>query len=292
MVTIVISYKKGTGNILAVNLASLARHTKDVPHKIDIITAKGDMDRDLIELNSYYRINMCELNICNSIDNINKMHGMMLDAHIPSAIDSEFILTLDSDCFPVADGWLSDLLNMNADIAGILHPWVPPPDMNKNRIEWRVRSQHCWANTHVACQIMKTSKFKELGMKYNAGDDTGLAITKAAMDRAWKIDGYKLTRCPKPLEVVPGTTDPEFNRYVCLIYGDKMYHHGGWTRTNVGTDKPVLEDEFGWVTERVLTERGAEWLLDDDLSYKFKFDKEEEVAKEKMGRLFGLKNAK
>jgi len=32
--------------------------------------------------------------------------------------------------------------------------------------------------------------------------------------------------------------------------------------------------------------RGAEFLLHDDYSYRFKFDREEEVAKEKMDRLF------
>jgi hypothetical protein len=39
----------------------------------------------------------------------------------------------------------------------------------------------------------------------------------------------------------------------------------------------------------VLWGGGAEFLLNDRFSYKFKFDREEAVAKEKMQRLFGLK---
>jgi hypothetical protein len=287
MVTIVICYKKGTGDILAINLASLARHTKDVPYKVDIVVARGDKDDGLAIVNACYPVSIHEVGVDST--HSSKMHGAMLDAHIPS-IDSEYVMTLDSDCFPVVNGWLSNLIKMmeqGADVVGILHPWAPPPpDMNKKRIEWRVRSQHCWNNTHVACQMLRVSKLKELGAKYNAGDDTGLAIVAAANAKGLKIDGFKPTRCPKP---IVGKLDPEFNRYQCIVFGDSMYHHGGWTRTSVGTDKPLFEDEVGWVAERVMKERGAEFLLEDNLSYKYKFDREEEVAKEKMDRLFGMK---
>jgi hypothetical protein len=284
MVTIVICYKKGTGDILSVNLASLARHTKDVPYNVVVLAAEGDVDEDLESLKSYYRIKVQQVGLEVGLVTT-KAHGIMLDQYIPEGIDTEYVMTLDSDCFPIADGWLSDLLKMNADVTGILHPWAPPPpDMNKKRIEWRVRSQHCWESTHVACQMLKTSKLKELGVKYNAGDDTGLAIVAAAKANGLKIDGYKATRCPIDM----GGIDPEFNRYIGLVFGDKVYHHGGWTRTTVGNDKPVFGSEYEWVAERILKERGAEWLLDDMVSYSFTFDREEEVAKEKMDRLFGM----
>lgn len=284
MVTIVICYKKGTGDILSVNLASLARHTKDVPYNVVILAAEGDVDEDLESLKSYYRIKVQQIGLEVGLVTT-KAHGIMLDQYIPEGIDTEYVMTLDSDCFPIVDGWLSELLKMNADVTGILHPWAPPPsDMNKKRIEWRVRSQHCWESTHVACQMLKTSKLKELGAKYNAGDDTGLAIVAAAKANGLKIDGYKPTRCPIDM----GGIDPEFNRYIGLVFGDKVYHHGGWTRTTIGNDKPVFGSEYEWVAERILKEHGAEWLLDDIVSYKFEFDREEEVAKEKMDRLFGM----
>jgi hypothetical protein len=135
--------------------------------------------------------------------------------------------------------------------------------------------------------MLRTEDVRLLNEKYNTGDDTGLALTKKAKSLGWKTDGFKVTRCPKP---ETGETDPEFNRYVALVYGDRVYHHGGFTRTVVLGDEPVFRKEFGWVAGRVIIERGAEFLLDDSLSYRFEFDREEEVAKEKMQRLFGLKS--
>lgn len=283
MITIAISYKKGTSDILSVNLASLARHTKDVLHKIVVLVVKGDIDNELLELKTYYNFKIYEVELSELA--VTRVHGAMIDNFVSSGIETDYFMTLDSDCFPIADGWLSGLLSMGKDISGILHPWSPPPEMNKNRIEWRVRNQHCWNNTHVACQLIKTSFLSELGVKYIEGDDTGLGILVAANKRGLSIGGYKVTRCPKPLV---GEIDPEFNRYVCLVFEDKVYHHGGWTRTNVFSDKAVFAKEYNWVSERIKKERGAEWLLDSSLSYMFKFDKEEEVAKEKMNRLFGM----
>lgn len=283
MVTIAICYRSGTGSMLAVTLASLARHTKEVPYRVTVLVAKGGIDADLKELGTFYRFDVHEVEGCEG--HITRLHGLMLDSFIPSKVESEYVMTLDSDCFPIADGWLMDLLKMkDARIVGILHPWAPPPDMNKKLIEWRVRSQHCWENTHVACQMMKTADIIELGRKYNVGDDTGLDILKGAKDKGWKIDGFKLTRCAKP---VAGEIDPEFNRFVSLIYGDKVYHQGGWTRITVGGDEPVLVNDFSWVVDRVMKERGAEFLLKEDLTYRFKFDREEAVAKDKMNKLFG-----
>jgi hypothetical protein len=201
----------------------------------------------------------------------------------------EFVLSLDSDCLPVADGWLSGLVGImshpKVGAAGILHPWAPPPDMPRKMIEWRVRNQHCWETTHVACQLIRQSSFGRLGLKYEEGDDTGLGMIQKIKANGLICGGYKPTRCP----VSRTTFDPEFNRYVGVVYGDKVYHHGGYTRTEVGSDGPILSNSFGWALDRVLEVKGAEWLLDDSVSYKYVFDKEADVAAEKMDRLFGFR---
>ena len=290
MITIVICYQDGTGSMLLANLASIERHSVGMPYKIIVVARKGAPENKtfLPDLCLHYPVQVVEVDISSEVTS--HVHGMMLDNVIPSKIDTEYVLTLDSDCFPVADGWLQDLLNMmsgGARIAGILHPWAPPPvDMNKKKIEWRVRSQHCWETTHVACQMIKVSDLVELGVKYNSGDDTGLAILAAAKNKGWKVDGFRVSRCPLP---ATGGIDPEFNRYVCLIFGDKVYHHGGFTRVTACKDEPVLKGEFGWVGDKIISQRGAEFLLDGSTSYEFKFDREEEVAQEKMHRLFGMK---
>ena len=218
-----------------------------------------------------------------------RIHGTMLDNFLANnSVGTEFFLTMDSDCFPVADGWLEDMegmLDKGAKVAGILHPWTPPPEnMDHFRIEWRVRSQHCWNNTHVACQMIRYADLKELGVKYAGGDDTGLLVPLMAGKRGWKIDGFKVSRCANPRD----TSDPEFNRYVCLVFGDKIYHHGGFTRVATMGDKPMLAEAYGWVQKSILEHRGAEFMLSDEHSYKFKMDREEEVSKDKMDRLFGL----
>ena len=289
MITIVICYQSGTELMLLANLRSIKRHTSGIGYKIMVVTRKGGDSAFLNSLKIPFSVDIVELDI--SSDVTSHVHGMMLDTVIPSMIETEYVMTLDSDCFPIADGWLSDLMYMmrgGARVVGILHPWAPPPaSMDKKKIEWRVRSQHCWETTHVACQMLKVSDLIELGAKYKAGDDTGLAIVAAAKKKGWRVEGFVVSRCPAP-EL--GDIDPEFNRYVCLVFGDKMYHHGGFTRVTTSGDEPVLRGEFGWVLAEILANEGAEFLLDSVKSYKFRFDREEEVAQEKMQRLFGLKS--
>lgn len=295
-VTIVICYQDGTAPILEACLDSIKRHTTYDDFRVLVVSREFDNEGSNVVL-KYDFAQMIQPSIGES--NPSNVHGMMLDEVWPG-LNSEMILTLDSDCFPIATGWLQGLVDMiddGATVAGILHPWGPPAsDMEKTKIEWRVRSQHCWDVTHVACQIVKKDFLEKNNLKYNQGDDTGLAIPMKALELSERVEGYKLTRCPKPAvhsdisedEYGP-LIDPEFNRYVCLVFGDKMYHQGGYTRKVCG-DESELEDSFGWAMKRVVDEHAADFLLEDRLSYKFKLDKEEKVAAEKMQRLFGLKS--
>jgi len=285
-VTIVICYQPGTASLLRICLSSIMRHT-DIPYRVDVLTT--EIDKGLQELKQQ-NIRLFEYKDPDQRSS-SRLHGWLLDSHIPDSVETKYVLTLDSDCFPVADGWLYQLYDMLAwdtKIAGILHPWSPPPDdMPHSKIEWRVRSQHCWNVTHVACQMIRIEDLRTLGKKYNEGDDTGLAIPLEAKKRGWGIDGFKVTRCPRPAPA-EDAIDPEFNRYVHLVFEDKVYHQGGGTRTSVCGEQPALERTFGWAREKVELLQGAEFLLERDMSYWFKFDREEEVAAEKMQRLFGL----
>ena len=287
MVTIVVCFQSGTEPMMGVCLDSIARHTQS-PYELVVVSR----DRDLEELDAMLQKMPCETRVV-QLDMVctgqttSRVHGMMLDLVIPSRIETEYVLTLDSDAFPVAHGWLSELVRMlesGAGCAGILHPWGPPPEnMATNKIEWKVRSQQCWKNTHVACQLVRTDFLEETGVRFNAGDDTGLLIPQKVVETGLPIDGFRPTRSPLPKEEF----DTEFNRYVGIIYGDKVYHHGGFTRTTMG-DTPIFNLNFGWVTRAIVAENGSEWLLDDEKSYSFRFDKEEEIAQEKTQRLFGL----
>ena len=287
--TIAVCYKAGTQEILWTWFVAIFKHTG--PCKIVVITADLQSQKEATEIINgleHSKANMEVVQVTMTPCPPARIHGTMLDNFLASnMVTTEFFLTMDSDCFPVADGWLEDLegmLDKGAKVAGIRHPWAPPSeDMDHCRIEWRVRSQHCWNNTHVACQMLRYADLKELGVKYAGGDDTGLLVPLMAGKRGWKIDGFKVSRCAKPRD----TSDPEFNRYVCLIFGDKVYHHGGFTRVATMGDKPMLAEAYGWVSGSILEHRGSEFMLSDEYSYKFKLDREEEVAKDKMDRLFG-----
>lgn len=292
--TIAVCYRAGTKDMLKVWLLSVVKYTSN-PVNIFIVTADFSssieaLDVCGLETKEGFLIDVVQVTPDASMKP--RIHGAMLDLFLAKHRDdikSEFFMTMDSDCFPVASGWLEGLEGMmdnGARIAGILHPWGPPPaDMSHTKLEWRVRIQHCWTSTHVACQMIRLADLKELNVTYAKGDDTGMLIPLEANKRGWKIDGYKISRGPKPRD----DSDPEFNRYVCLIFGDKVYHHGGFTRITTDGSKPTLVEAYGWVLSEILSNKGAEFLLCDDSSYQFKLDREEEVAADKISRLFGAK---
>lgn len=292
-VEIVICYRQGTSEMLGVCLESIQRHTK-AQAKVLIVHHDAQSFDANAEVESLKTMSVEVQSV--ALDALppsgSGVHGRLLDAVTPT-IEVPYTLTLDSDCFPVADGWLIALLDMMSEdvgCCGVLHPWAPPPDdLPECKIEYRVRSQHCWNLTHVACQLVRTdllASLRNVNIDFSSGDDTGLLIPQWMSRLDMKVYGFRPTRCPKP----QGSHDPEFNRYVCLVYGDMVCHAGGFTRQTVLQDKPVLEQHYGWATQKILQEKGAEFLLDDECSYRFQFDREEEVAQEKMDRLFGLRN--
>ena len=301
-VGIVICYEIGTLPILRACLRSIERHTEDVDYRIYLAyreTKPFDADDEIDRLG--FRVNLCPVDFNQEVSqNTSNIHGRMLDLIVPD-VDCRHIMTLDSDCFPIADGWLRELIGMvekGAGCSGILYPYAPPPrDLKLNTIEFRVRAQHCWETTHVACQLVPKLLLDSLGVSFTDGDDTGLMIPALLKDRGYPVEGFKATRCPLPSTSTDSSAlphDPELNRYVSVVFGDKVYHMGGYTRESIVGDEHMIQDVYGWARERVLKENGAEFLLDDDsganpISYKYTFGREEEVAADKMDRLFGLR---
>ena len=288
MTTIVICYVKGTSSILRVTLDSISRHTQ-VPVEIVISVASGGIDQELLVLSKDMPIRVVE--VPERLIGPNR-HGSQLDYVIANEVSTEFILTLDSDAVPISDGWLKELelilSGSNVGTAGILHPWAPPPpDLSIKSVEKRVRDQHCWKTTHVACQLMSTSIASSLiakGIRFSSGDDTGLAIVKSLKESGLSCLGYRPTRCP-----IPKTDfDPEHNRLSCVVFGDKILHVGGFTRKSVYGDLEVFGNAFGWARDKILEIGRADFLLDDENSYRYQFDREEEVSETRMQELFGL----
>lgn len=283
MITTLIAYAAGTQEILDVCLSAIERHEAGADSEIRVITNKKGY-LEALDVVAEHDAQVYAYDI-GDMRSGSAMHGMMLDMAVKEVV-SEYVLTLDSDCFPVADGWLSELLGMidnGAVLSGILWPWVPPPDsVDEMTIEYRIRQSHCWANTQVACQLVRKSFLVANNLKYVDGDDTGLGITERARKLGMLIDGWRPTRCP--LTTVTDF-DPEMNRHVCVVFGDRMYHQGGSTRKLQGANVDPM-GMYDYARERVFEEKGAEWILDDALSYKYKYNREEEVAQFKMEIMF------
>ena len=285
MVTTIVAYAHGVSDILETCLASLERHPAGVPNKVQIVTDIHGYCEAMEEATKYpllspevvaYEIGMYATG--------SEMHGKLLDMAVKEA-DTEFILSLDSDCFPVADNWLKhlvDLHNQGTFVVGILWPWVQPPvDLDEATIEYKVRKNHCYDCTQVACQLVRRDFLLENNLSYHGAYDTGFSILNKVREKGLTIGGLMPTRCPIP----KGDIDPEMNRMCGVVYGDMIYHHGAATRSvTVGNIDPVgfFED----ARKRVIQEKGAEWLLRPENSYAYKFDNEEAVAQFKMEAMY------
>jgi len=293
-VVIVTCYVRGTHEMMSACLSSIQRHTKE-PVSVIVAAQEGNLDQGLFDAVKCFtgEISVEVVEVLDRFIKEGHEHGCILDRVFETEVSSEYVLTLDSDAIPMVDGWLKALRLMMTDevcTAGILHPWGPPPEgMKETLLEWRVRSQHCWETTHVACQMIRRKDVEELrkiGIGFASGDDTGLGMVKEMKKRGRVCAGFKPTRCPKPAVEF----DAEFNRYSCVVYGDSVIHVGGHTRVTVDGDDAVFNKAFGWAVDMVLEDGGAEFLLDDENAHRYALDREDEVSSEKMQRLFGLES--
>ena len=280
-VGIIVSYRTGDPELLEICLNAIYLHTKV---DFEVIVAV-DGNREKFDAWQHDRKNI-QYTFYEAGPELwgSARHGDMLNVatmRVQLQNVHRYILTLDSDCFPVADGWLNDLIGMRATVAGILHPWEPPPDsLDPFTIEARIRSGWNWTNTHVACQLTTSYYMTEHGLDYRKCDDTGLCIPQNAHDKGLKVRGFMPTMCPMPDD----DFDPEFNRDVCVIFGDKVFHLGGGSRDKESLIWP--SGSFHKSRERVRKEGHARWILDE--GYRYKFDREGEVVESKMKVMYDL----
>jgi len=292
MTTILVCYKHGTLDILKCCLSSIKRYTNSTSICVFILKDKATpiakAEKKYCDSLGFF---IKEVEIPTGLTG-SRVHGSLLDNFISKFKDeicsTDYVMTLDSDCFPIDHGWLSKLTEclQDGDCGGILHPWAPPPsDTPRNSLEWRVRSQHCWETTHVACQVMTIHTFSNLwekGVRFSQGDDTGLMFPNTVKKNGGKCVGLKPTRCA----ITDFDINPEFNRYLHVVYGDLIYHRGGFTRKDSNNES--INNFFPGVDDTIRTLKDASFLLYKTTSYQYKFNREEEVALDHLNRSFGL----
>jgi len=278
LVTIVVSAGGATEKMLRTCLDALGRHQGCTASKVVVVVPNYQGDHKLEKLSyakgaAFWRFDVSKDHLSGS-----RVHAAVLDQAVPH-VDTPYLLTLDADCFPVADDWLDALMapiGGGASVTGILHPYIPPPpSMSVTSVEYRIRSQLCERNTHVACQLVGVKTLtNRLQVGFSDGDDTGLAIPTKAREMGMKVCGLKLSGCAFPSDAHPML---DSNREFCLLFGDKVYHHGGGCREE--QDKGTPASMWERVREKVLR-WGAEFLLEEGNAYRYSFENEEEVADE------------
>jgi hypothetical protein len=279
-VRILISYAKGNQMMLGLCLRSLFRHTSSGCVSVSVLFRESS---GFDAADAVFGLPV-RLVPCSADEELpSSQHAAMLDEAIRS-VEEPFVLTLDSDCFPVADGWFEDMMGMagRAAVVGIRQPWKPP-DVDWKTIEGRFRRSLNWNNTHVACQLVPVKFIREHGLSYGDGDDTGLAIPIKAREVGAGVDGWMPSGCGWPDAVVtsPRTVyimDPELNRESCVLWGDRIYHHGGASRGEAPVIWPYLH--FRSSRRMVMDDGGAERLAAE--CYRYRMDREEDVWGAKM----------
>lgn len=280
LVTVVVSAGGASEQMLRTCLGALERHKGVTPFKVEVVVPRSQEEP--------VKKVCCErlqewMDFDVDVDSLSgsRVHAEVLDRTV-HYISTPFLLTLDADCFPIADDWLDALMaimDAGASVTGILHPYGPPPmTMSASTIEYRIRSQLCWCNTHVACQLVGLDTLRRLGVGFSDGDDTGLAIPMKAHEMGMKVEGLMPTGCAM---VDQDWQEMESNRECCLLFGDKVYHHGGGSREVQDKGSPLAA--WNPVRRQVLDGGGAEFLLRDP--YRYSFSHEEEVAEEMVSRI-------
>jgi len=281
-VAILISYRIGDPELLNICLNAVERHTKVDYEVVLAVDGKPDNFDAWNETKNRSRLQYSFFDGGDLFGSAR--HGEMLDVvtkRIQSLNDHKYILTLDSDCIPIADNWLDDMMTMHGHVSGILHPWIPPSkDLDETTIEWRLRSRWNWRNTHVACQVTPVWFTKAYKISYRDGDDTGLMIPMKAHEMGKTVRGFMPTMCPFPDD----DFDPEFNRDVCVVFSDRVCHIGGGSRDAESVIWPAAS--FQKARQRIRDEGHARWILEE--GYKYKFDREAEVVEAKMQVMYSL----
>lgn len=278
MIDIVIAYKSGTRDIFRQCMLALQSHTPCKLVNIHIVTDKSEeFDAEDILSSSSLSVSLHRYMIDSTSASGARQHSTLVSSFINELPENQLVLTLDSDSLILCDNWLDELIGKMESgftVAGIGHPRRPPHLFTDfNTIEGRILGFQNWENTHVACQLFSAGFFQEHcqgSLMY--GDDPSVTVSAEAKKLGLSIFAWKPVRCALTNDK---SIDSEFNRYFCVIFEDKVYHHGGASREKIG--KIVeLSSLMSDARARVLSE-GAEWLLNDECSHRYRFDLEEEV---------------
>lgn len=152
-----------------------------------------------------------------------KEHAVALD-HLASGLpsDVEYLITLDTDAFPLQNGWIEKLISLlesGATLVGVYRNEMP------EAIEPFV---------HVSCLCLRRRDFAEIGVSFAEGKDVAQDLTFAVRERGQRIVGLARSNAR------------DFHFLMGGVYGSLIYHQGAggrhakfWRATAVEEDDRV-----------------------------------------------------
>jgi len=188
-------------------LREVTRRSSDVDYEIHVWDST-DLPEHLDAIRGYDRVHLWE-----SSKEVNPgarlSHRDALDALLTKVgADVEYVILLDSDAAPVADGWITTMvstLEQGPVAIGVLRdeqaPEIPP-------------------FVHVSCLCIRRDALSASGVSFagSEGDEPSLRLTEALIAQGHSVAAMHRTNVVEAHPVLAG------------LYADLVYHHGAGSR--------------------------------------------------------------
>jgi hypothetical protein len=174
-------------------------------------------------------------------DKVDVRHGAALDRLVELVPETaEWVITLDTDAFPIRDGWIEELLDSLTGGAALAGVW-------RDEMQTQITPY-----VHPSALAVRRETLVGLGVPFKraSGQDVGQNIS-LALAREGHYFG-RLTRT--------NTRNPHF--LMAGIYGDLIYHHGAGSRkASFWTSEEQMADERARVLLRNAVFRDCDGLV-------------------------------
>lgn len=217
-------------------LERLERHTPDGSYAVYVWDNSALPEQlELLEASAH-------VSVFSAREHKDVRHGRALDRllrEIPE--ETEYVVTLDTDSFPVRDGWLENLLGRlrdGASIAGIWRDEMAP---------------EITPYVHPSCFAVRRDTLRELGINFarEGGQDVGQNLTAAVLEAGGRVSRLRRSNARNVHFLLAG------------IYGDLVYHHGAGSRhASFWTSDDASGDEAARVALRDAAFRDLDTLVD------------------------------
>jgi Glycosyl transferase family 2 len=168
-------------------------------------------------------------------------HGRALDRLLKQVpAETEYVVTLDTDSFPIRDGWLENVLGRLRDGASLVGVW-------RDEMAPEIRPY-----VHPSCLAARRETLVELGINFarEDGQDVGQNITAAVL-----ADGGRISRLRR-------SNARNLHFLLAGVYGDLVYHHGAGSRhASFWTSDDAQADEAARIALRDAAFRDLETFV-------------------------------